>query len=111
MEIDVETVAKWLQSGADSKGNSFALVDCREQTEWDTARIEGAILMPMSSWPPSEEQMECLAGRSVVVHCHHGGRSLRVANWFRNNGHPEALSMAGGIDEWSRLIDSTVPTY
>lgn len=111
MEIDVETVDKWLQTGIDSNGCPLALVDCREQSEWDIARIEGAILMPMSNWPPSQEQMEQLAGKSVVVHCHHGGRSLRVANWFRSHGHPEALSMAGGIDEWSRSIDSSVPTY
>ncbi|MCU0720390.1 MAG: rhodanese-like domain-containing protein [Pirellula sp.] len=111
MEIDVKTVSGWLQSGADSTGNKFALVDCREQSEWDIARIEGAVLMPMSNWPPPEEQMQHLSGKTVVVHCHHGGRSLRVANWFRSNGHPEALSMAGGIDEWSRLIDPTVPTY
>ena len=111
MEVDVNTVANWLQTGVDSSGNAIALVDCREQAEWDTARIEGAILMPMSTWPPSEEQMHQLSGKSVIVHCHHGGRSLRVAQWFRNNGHPEALSMAGGIDEWSQLIDPSIPTY
>ncbi|MFN7290015.1 MAG: rhodanese-like domain-containing protein [Pirellula sp.] len=111
MEIDVKTVSEWLQSGADSSGNKFALVDCREQSEWDIARIAGAILLPMSSWPPSEEQMQNLSGKTVVIHCHHGGRSLRVANWFRSNGHPEALSMAGGIDEWSHSIDPSVPTY
>ncbi len=40
MEIDVETVDKWLQTGIDSKGCPLALVDCREQSEWDIARIE-----------------------------------------------------------------------
>jgi rhodanese-related sulfurtransferase len=111
MEIDVKTVAEWMQSGKDSAGNAIALIDCREQSEWDTARIKGAMLIPMSSWPPSEEQLASMANKTVVVHCHHGGRSLRVAQWFRNNGHPEALSMAGGIDEWSREIDPSVPTY
>ncbi|XZE19435.1 rhodanese-like domain-containing protein [Pirellulaceae bacterium SH449] len=111
MEIDVKTVAEWMNTGVDSTGAKIALIDCREQSEWDMARIEGAVLIPMSSWPPSDEQLASMTGKSVVVHCHHGGRSLRVAHWFRNNGHPEALSMAGGIDEWSREIDPTVPTY
>jgi rhodanese-related sulfurtransferase len=47
----------------------------------------------------------------IVVHCHHGGRSLRVATWLRQQGFPQAQSMAGGIDQWSQEIDPTVPRY
>jgi rhodanese-related sulfurtransferase len=111
MEIDVSTVAQWLQNNSDDKGTSIALVDCRETSEYERAKIDGAILMPMSQWPPDEQQLNRLVGKRVVVHCHHGGRSLRVANWFRNHGHPDALSMAGGIDEWSDIIDPNVPRY
>jgi rhodanese-related sulfurtransferase len=46
-----------------------------------------------------------------VVHCHHGGRSLRVAHWLREQGFANAQSMAGGIDRWSQEIDPSVPRY
>jgi rhodanese-related sulfurtransferase len=49
--------------------------------------------------------------RRIVVHCHHGGRSLRVANWLRGQGFEQAQSMAGGIDAWSTEIDPAVPRY
>jgi rhodanese-related sulfurtransferase len=111
MEVDIHTVCRWLDTKRDDSGNPLALVDCREQHEYAVANIAGAILLPMSQWPPAPEQLAMLDGKTVVVHCHHGGRSLRVANWFRQNGHPEALSMAGGIDQWSLDIDPTIPRY
>jgi rhodanese-related sulfurtransferase len=47
----------------------------------------------------------------IVVHCHHGGRSLRVANWLRGQGFANAQSLAGGIDAWAAEIDPTLPRY
>ena len=47
----------------------------------------------------------------IVVVCHHGARSLSVTAWLRREGFDRAQSMAGGIDQWSREIDSSVPIY
>ncbi len=111
IEIDIHSVNRWLQSGTDDAGNSVALVDCRERTEYELAKIDGSILMPMGEWPPAPAALAALDGKRVVVHCHHGGRSLRVASWFRQNGFATACSMAGGIDQWSLDIDPQIPRY
>jgi rhodanese-related sulfurtransferase len=105
LEIDVQSVQSLLTSG------DIALIDCREQSEWETARIEGAVLMPMSQWMQSIDQLTAFEGKRVVVHCHHGGRSLRVTHWLRENGFPDAQNMTGGINEWSQVVDSQVPRY
>jgi rhodanese-related sulfurtransferase len=106
IEIDVQSVKSLLQSGSD-----FVLIDCREPSEWDTAKIEGAVLIPMSQWMESTGKLQEFAGKRLAVHCHHGGRSLRITHWLRQNGFPEAQNMSGGIDAWSQLIDSAVPRY
>jgi rhodanese-related sulfurtransferase len=111
MEIDIHTVQRWLAQGTDDREREVALVDCREPSEYDIAKIDGSILMPMRSWPPASEALAALQDKAVVVHCHHGGRSLRVAQWFRNNGFSDAASMAGGIDRWSLEIDPSIPRY
>lgn len=105
IETDPQTVQQWLE------GKEVVLVDCREQDEYDTAKIEGAVLMPMSDWNESAEKLSGLEGQKLVVHCHHGVRSLRVVHWLRQNGFPDAISMRGGIDAWSREVDPNVPTY
>lgn len=89
----------------------MALIDCREPAEFQTASIPGASLLPMSQWAESAPELEKLQGKHVVVLCHHGGRSMRVAQWLRANGFPNAQSMAGGIDAWSQEIDPNVPRY
>ena len=56
-------------------------------------------------------ELEAWKDKPLVVHCHHGMRSMRVANFLRANGFPQAQSMAGGIEAWSVEIDDSVPRY
>ncbi len=111
MEVDVGTVKHWLDAGATDAGQPIFLLDCREPNEWDAARIDGATLAPMTQWPPAPDIWDAMQGKQVVVHCHHGVRSLRVTDWLRKNGFADAMSMAGGIDAWSLQIDPSVPRY
>jgi len=43
--------------------------------------------------------------------CHGGGRSGRVTAFLNGNGFPNAVNLAGGIDDWSERIDPSVPRY
>lgn len=86
-------------------------LDCREASEYATAKIHGTVLLPMSEITDRIGEIIDHQKGLVVVHCHHGGRSLRVAQWLRAQGFEQAMSMAGGIDEWSQTIDPNVPRY
>lgn len=90
---------------------AFRLIDCREADEYATAKIPGAILIPMSEFAERVSELDELKTVPFAVHCHHGGRSMRVVRWLRNQGFAHAMNMAGGIDEWSQQIDPAVPRY
>jgi len=105
LEIDVHAVAA-LRSG----GEPFLLLDCREPEEYATARIAGAVLVPMAEIPERIDLLAAHRNSRIVVHCHHGVRSLHVTRWLRARGFA-AQSMAGGIDAWSLGIDPTTPRY
>ena len=66
--------------------------------------------MPMNE-VPGRAFRELDEEQSIAVLCHHGARSLSVANWLRQQGFTRAQSVAGGIDLWSRVIDASVPRY
>jgi rhodanese-related sulfurtransferase len=89
-------------------GTSFFLLDCREAWEYQTAHIEGATLIPMQEIPQKLDTIP--KDQPVVVYCHSGMRSFSAASWLKRQG-VNALSMSGGIDQWSREIDPTVPRY
>lgn len=106
LEIDCSTVKARLEAG-----DEFVFIDCREQDEYETARIKGARLFPMSKLQERIDELAAHREQEIVVHCHHGARSLRVAVWMRQQGFNHAQSMAGGINEWSQTIDPSVPCY
>jgi rhodanese-related sulfurtransferase len=87
------------------------LIDCREPDEFEIVRIESAMLLPMSEIVNRLAEIESRREDEIVVHCHHGGRSLRVAMWLRGQGFAKAKSLAGGIDQWAVEIDSGLPRY
>ena len=106
LEIDVQGVHQLRTAG-----KSFLLLDCREPSEHATARIAGSVLIPMQQIPSRLDELEAHRDERIVVHCHHGGRSLRVTHWLRQQGFANAQNMSGGIDAWSAEIDAAIPRY
>ncbi len=106
LEVDVNHVNSLVQSGED-----FLFVDVRELAEFETASIGGTILMPLGQVKTSLNQFEPYRQKRIVLHCHHGGRSMRAAMALRQLGFSGAQSMAGGIDDWSLSIDPRIPRY
>lgn len=107
LEISCQDVKTML----DDEEQKFLFLDCREQDEFDHVKIEGAVLLPMSEVTERVSEIEEHKNKPIIIHCHHGGRSLRVTNWLIQQGFTNVKSMAGGIDEWSETIDSSKPRY
>jgi rhodanese-related sulfurtransferase len=93
------------------RGERFVLLDCREPAEVATARIAGSTHIPMRDIPGRIGELEANRQGRIVVHCHHGGRSLRVTQFLRQQGFASVQNMTGGIDTWSQQIDPSVPRY
>jgi molybdopterin/thiamine biosynthesis adenylyltransferase/rhodanese-related sulfurtransferase len=92
-------------------GEEFLLLDVREPQEYETARIEGSLLIPLGQ---IESRLDEIAGwkRSpIVVHCHHGPRSARACQILKASGFEQVENMAGGIEAWSVTVDPSVPRY
>ena len=106
IEIDVLAVNTMQQNQEE-----FLLLDVREQNEYDIARIDGSVLLPMSELRLRLEELEPHQDSRIVVHCHHGGRSMQVTRALRDRGYAKVQNMAGGIDAWTLQIDSSVARY
>ena len=90
--MTVDELHQWRESG-----HPHMLVDVREPFEHASARIEGAILIPMGE---IMSQLEILAtDRTIVVQCQSGGRSARVTAALRAKGY-DAVNLTGGIQAW-----------
>jgi rhodanese-related sulfurtransferase len=106
IETDTASVAAMIR-----EGEEFLLLDVREPDEYELAKIEGSLLLPMSQWADRAGELEPYRDQRIVVHCHHGGRSMQVTRALRRAGFSKAQNMAGGIDAWSLSIDANIPRY
>ncbi|MBI4059894.1 MAG: sulfurtransferase [Elusimicrobia bacterium] len=84
------------------------LLDVRRPEEYERARLEGAVLIPLAELPGRLAELP--KDLPLVVLCHHGMRSAHAVHHLREAGF-DALNLAGGIDAWSRDVDPRVPIY
>lgn len=106
-EVTPRQVREMLQGGSED----FLLIDCRTPQEHGLAQIEGAWLLPLQELNSRITELEQHADKKIVIHCHLGGRSLRMAMALRQQGFASVMSMAGGIDVWAVDIDPTLTRY
>lgn len=96
---------------ARAAGEPLILIDCRTRAEHDTAKVEGAILVPLQELGAQLGALRHHEDDRIVVLCHHGARSLQFTAALRREGFSDVHSMAGGIHLWSLDIDPSVPVY
>jgi len=87
---------------------NLRLIDIRTREEHEAVAIAG------SDFFTQELQQQLFAGdpQTRILLYDHSGRDVldRVA-WFRGHGLHETYGLRGGIDAWSREIDSSLPRY
>ena len=93
------------------RGERVWLLDVRQEWEHQLARLADQALIPLHELPGRLDDVQPEPGALVVCYCHHGVRSLSAAALLRQAGFGDAVSLSGGIDLWSRLIDPSVPRY
>ena len=108
-EIDVERLAILLSESDPSR----QLIDVREQNEVAIAQISGFAVYPLSEFERwSEEILTQLKPEAeTIVMCHHGMRSAQLCQWLSMRGFSNVYNLRGGIDAYSRLVDSTINRY
>jgi rhodanese-related sulfurtransferase len=94
---------------AAARASQVTLLDVREHVELEIAAVSGAIHIPMREVPARLAELERDA--PLVIMCHSGGRSRRVAEYLSSNGFQQVFNLKGGIDAWSTEIDPQVPRY
>lgn len=89
-------------------GENLFVLDVRQPDEFETANI-GGHLIPMNELPYRLEELN--KDDEIIVHCHHGGRSLKAIEYLRGQGFNHLKNLTGGIQRWSEEVDSDVPQY
>lgn len=92
-------------------GERMVLLDVRTAAERATACIAGSVHLPLNEIESRADELRPHEDDLLVIHCHHGVRSLRAAASLRRLGFEKVLSMAGGIHLWSMDVDPSVPIY
>lgn len=103
-ELSCAEVAQRLE-----RGEPLLLLDVRESWEREIATIPGSCHIPMGEVP--DRLHEVPVDQTVVVQCHHGGRSMQVARLLLSKGYAQVYNLAGGIDAWAKEVDDSLPTY
>jgi rhodanese-related sulfurtransferase len=76
-----------------------AIVDVREDREWNLGHIPGAAHMSRGTLEGKIEQ-SVPRDRTVVLYCASGNRSALAADMLRQMGYTDVASMAGGFKGW-----------
>ena len=85
------------------------VLDVREDWERDAARLSGTLDIPMMDVPARLAELP--HDRDIVVMCHGGVRSLKVAHFLAQNGFSRVTNLTGGIHAWATDVDPGVGTY
>ncbi len=103
-----EITPEELRSLLDAK-RPLRVVDVREPHEWEICHMAGAKLVPLSEFVQRIGEFD--SAEVMVLHCHHGTRSMKALELLRAAGFRKIKSLKGGIDAWAEKVDPGMARY
>ena len=82
------------------KGDSFVLVDVREDIEWAKGHAEGSLHLGRGVLERDIEKTVQDKDAEIVLYCGGGFRSVLAAESLAKLGYRKVTSMAGGFRGW-----------
>jgi rhodanese-related sulfurtransferase len=116
-QLNPSDFAAWRERATAAAAGLALVLDVREPWEVQTASVkpDGFTLLsiPMREVPARLAELQSSHGvdQPIACLCHHGMRSLQVANYLAQGGFTDVVNLQGGIDAWSQQLDPSVPRY
>jgi rhodanese-related sulfurtransferase len=98
-----------LKERLDHPGEKPLVLDVREGWELGICALPDITHIPMGQIPARVDELD--PDQEIVVVCHHGVRSLRVAYFLQSRGFKKLYNLQGGMDAWAREIDPAMHKY
>lgn len=97
----------------DSKDDSVFMLDVRQPFEKYQSNIEydKSKLIPVEELGSRLEEIEAYKDQEIVCMCRSGSRSANACQLLENHGFSNVKNLKGGINEWARKIDNSLPVY
>jgi len=92
-------------------GKPLALIDVREEVEWDINHIEGAELIPKSTIEAGDGLAKLPHDRTPVLYCKTGVRSAEALAVVKKAGFSDAVHLQGGIVAWAKQLEPDMVMY
>lgn len=104
-EITVAELKKKIDNG-----DQLTVLDVREihETYISNPDIEKTII-PLDDLPDKLDELD--KDGSIVCICRSGNRSGKACKLLDKNGFKSIYNVIGGVNEWAKKIDTSLPVY
>lgn len=108
-EITVEEFNKKIKTN----DSSVFLLDVREPFEQYQSKIDHqhSALIPVDELPDRIGELADQKENEIVCLCRSGSRSAKACKLLEQKGFANVKNLKGGINEWARKIDNSLPIY
>ena len=80
--------------------SDYILVDVRTAEEYESGHIQDAVNFDFYSESFQNDILTLDKSSSIILYCRTQNRSIKTANYLKENGYKEISVIAGGITSW-----------
>lgn len=94
-------------------GDDFFLLDVREPFEQYQSKIEleNSKLISVDELSGRLDEIEEHQDDEIICMCRSGSRSTKAAELLESKGFENVKNLKGGINQWAKDIDTSLPVY
>ncbi len=107
-ELTVQELKKKIDAGEE-----IFVLDVREPFEQYQSKLDydNSTLIPVGELLERLDEIEDQKNSEVVCLCRSGSRSARACDLLEKKGFRNVKNLTGGINQWAKDIDTSLPVY